>query len=257
MEKEQRRRKIISRGTDRMALITGRIQSLDPDPFSKSSSFTTPRRDNPPAQHARSSSEPGEALFQVDHSNGGDEVADTVTRNYNEDEISEVYNPGSSVSYLQKIEEKRAPPSTVNPNSPQKSLGYFLSSITLNEINFTIISSEDTRVICAVVLAILVVLSHINLPQNVAKRQSLIVYRPLLVVLLTDLFIVARRLAPFAQIKKEDKNPRIEEDGDNWGGAFKLLELGLVLHQTIRAIFIDCSFYLVIVVCGLSLMPRQ
>lgn len=67
MEKEQRRRKIIARGTDRMALITGRINTLDPDPISKCSSFSVNRPDAP-ALHARSTSEPlsanDQAFFQ-------------------------------------------------------------------------------------------------------------------------------------------------------------------------------------------------
>ncbi|KAI3463344.1 hypothetical protein Pfo_020007 [Paulownia fortunei] len=261
MEKQERRRKIISRGTDRMALITGRIQSLDPDPFFKSSSFSTPRRDHLPAQHARSSSEPAAAndqapLLQDDHRHGGDDTPDTVSRHDNDEEVSKGNDSGGRVSDLQKLEEKEVATLTSdNANLPEKPLGYLLSSLTPNVINFSIISSEDTRVVCSVVLAILVVLSHVNLPPNVVKPKSLIAYRPLYVLLLTDVFIVAARLAPYTQIRKEDKEKKIVEDEQNWGGAVKLLELGLVLHQTIRALFIDCSFYLVIVICGLSLLP--
>ncbi|KAK6153667.1 hypothetical protein DH2020_013306 [Rehmannia glutinosa] len=259
MEKAERRKKIISRGTDRLALITGRIQSLEPDPFVKSTSFSTPRRDPPPAQHARSSSEPGtangEPLLQDELRHGGADVPYTETRRDNDEGVSIGNDSDSRVSYLRNLEKKEvAILTSENAYLPEKSLGYLFSSITPNEINFSIISSEDTRAICSVVLAILVVLSCVTLPPNLVKPTSLLAYRPLYVVLLTDVFIVARRLAPYAQIRKEDKEPKIEEDGDNWGGAVKLLELGLVLHQTIRALFIDFSFYLVIVVCGLSLL---
>ncbi|GFP99670.1 hypothetical protein PHJA_002111100 [Phtheirospermum japonicum] len=257
MEKSERRKKIISRGTDRMALITGRIQSLDPDPFLKSTSFSTSRRDPPTALHARSSSEPGaadqEALIPDEIHYGGDDEPDTVSRHYKE--ISERNDSDIRVPRLEKREASRFKPEYAHLPEKQHP-GCIFSSITPNEINFSIISSEDTRVICSVVLAILVVLSYIALPNNDVKPKSLIAYKPLYVVVLTNVFIVAAKLAPYAQIKKECyKEPMMtgDEDGDNWGGAVKLLELGLVLHQTIRAIFIDCSFYLVVVVCGLSM----
>jgi hypothetical protein len=45
-----------------------------------------------------------------------------------------------------------------------------------------------------------------------------------------------------------------KEDGDNWVGAVKLLERGLTVYQAVRGIFIDCSVYLVVVICALSLL---
>lgn len=171
------------------------------------------------------------------------------------EEVSKGNDSRSRVSDLRKLEQKDVAALTSdNAYLPEKQWGCLLSSIPAKEINFSIISTEDTRAICSVVLAILVVLSHVNLPHNVVKPKSLIAYRPLYVVLLTDVLIVAARLAPYAQIRKEDKEPKIEEDEHNLGGAVKLLELGLVLHQMIRAFFIDCSFYLVVVVFGLSLV---
>lgn len=185
-------------------------------------------------------------------------MPDAITRNDNDDEVPKRdHDSGTRFSSnLQKVEEKRAvAPLPLTANSPNKSWLCLLSSVTPSEINFSIISSEDTRVICAVALAIMVVLSHVTLPHDkVVRPKSLITYRPLFVVLLTDVFIVGVRLAPYTQIRKEDKKSSIEEDEDNWGRAFKLLEFGLVLHQMIRALFIDCSFYLVIVICGLSLL---
>ncbi|KAL3655510.1 hypothetical protein CASFOL_001296 [Castilleja foliolosa] len=258
MEKSERRKKIISRGTDRMALITGRIQSLDPDPFLKSTSFSTPRRDPPTALHARSSSEPGAANQEALIPDGGYDEPDIVSRHvHNDDKISKRNDPEIKVPRVEKREPSRFKPEYTNIPEKQYS-SCILSSITRNEIHFSILSTEDTRAICSIVLAILVVLSYIALPNNDEKPKSLITYRPLCVVVLTDVFIVAAKLAPYAQIRKECyKEPVMmtgEEDGDNWGGAVKLLELGLVLHQTIRALFIDCSFYLVVVVCGLSMV---
>ncbi|GER52428.1 phosphorylase b kinase gamma catalytic chain, partial [Striga asiatica] len=255
MEKSERRKKIISQGTDRLALITGRIQTLDPDPPFKSTSFSTPRRDPPPAIHARSSSEPRavnqEPLLSDHHLLAGADSPDSITRHDNNEEFPKENYSESNVGKLEGKEAARLRPECTK--LPEKPLVHLFRFISLNEINFSIISSEDTRAICSVVLAILVVLSYITLPPNEVKPKSLLAYKPLYVVLLTDVFIVCVKLAPYAHIRKEYvMEPKMKEDGDNWGGAVKLLEFGLVLHQTIRALFIDCSFYFVVVVFGLS-----
>ncbi len=49
---------------------------------------------------------------------------------------------------------------------------------------------------------------------------------------------------------EERKVPR--EENQNWDGAVKVLERGLVAYQSVRAVFIDCSIYMVVVICGLS-----
>ncbi|KAL3840904.1 hypothetical protein ACJIZ3_025495 [Penstemon smallii] len=273
MERDVRRNKIMSRGTDRMALITGRIQSMDSGQLSKSCSLSTPTgHDLPTAQHTRSSSEPmapnDEPFFQYYH-HGEDDLHGTPrlgTPKLDNKKVSKGFPD------LKKIEEREvatksstpafhteAQSSVVNARvlktSDDTPFGNFLVSITPKEINSSIISSENTRVICSAIIAVLVVMSHVNLPHKVVKSKSLIAYRPLYVVLLTDVLVVAARLALYTQIKEEEeKEPKYEDDGLNWGGAVKLLEFGLVLHQTLRAVFIDCSFYFVIVICGLSLL---
>ncbi|KAL7140089.1 hypothetical protein ABFS83_09G097700 [Erythranthe nasuta] len=233
MEREARRKKISSQGTDRMALITGRIQTLDPN-LSKSSSFSDPIQHHLPAQHARSTSEP---------------VAEKdipLFQDYSHDEVSR-----RNASLV----PTRASDFSDGPNLREKPIEYHLGSITPKEINFSIISSENTRALCSFAIAVLVVLSHVNnLPHNVVKSKSLIAYRPLYAVLLTDALIVAARIALYSQGKEENEEESKFEDDygkQNWDGAVKLLEWGLVLHQILRAVFIDCSFYLSIVICGL------
>lgn len=140
--------------------------------------------------------------------------------------------------------------------SSLKQYGIHLNLYSLKELNFCIIASETTRVSCSIVIALLVVLSNINLHRNIVKSRSFISSNPLYILLLTDVTIVigwltVNRLRLSEKIEEE---VRLKEDKDIWGGAFRILEFGLVAHQTIRAIFIDFSFYAVIVVCGLSLL---
>ncbi|KAH6782144.1 hypothetical protein C2S51_007437 [Perilla frutescens var. frutescens] len=228
-----------------MALITGRIQALDPNVV-KSSSFSHNREDHLPdlTKHSRSSSEPAPpendvGLF-LDHPYGGI------------DDNEQYFSKQNATNITQKeIAPLQALVASQGAKLPGKQLEYHLSSITPRDINLSIISSENTRAICSFVIAVLVFMSHINLPHKVIKSKSLIDYRPLYAVLLSDLFIVSATLALLSQGKESEKEVKLEADV-NWDGAVKLLEWGLILHQTIRAVFIDCSLYLAIVICGLS-----
>ncbi|KAL8465840.1 hypothetical protein ACS0TY_035088 [Phlomoides rotata] len=175
--------------------------------------------------HHLPSSEP---VFE-DYSEGGDDVSDALIR----------------VSNASK-----------DQNYPDKAFEYHLSTISVREIHFSILSSERSRVVCSLVIAVLVVLSHINLPHKVIKSKSLIAYRPLYAVLLSDMLIIGARLALYSQGKEEEEGGevKIEKDVVNWDGAVTLLEWGLMMHQALRAVFIDCSLYLAVVICGLSLV---
>ncbi|KAL0441548.1 UNVERIFIED_CONTAM: hypothetical protein Sradi_0093700 [Sesamum radiatum] len=244
MEREARRKKIASQGNDRLALITGRIQNRDPN-ISRSCSFSRYNEDD-------------DAIFQ-DHRNGGNDVPDAQISHDNSEEVPKANASGIRVSDLQKPEQSSLVDSRVSnaadkANFPDKPSEYRRGFITPKQVIFSIISSEDTRAICTLVIAILVVLSHVSLPHYVVKSKSLIAYRPLYAVLLTDMLIVAARLVLYAHGQEFDSQPNFEVDGYNWIGAIKMLEWGVVLHHTLRAILIDCSFYLAIVVCGLSLV---
>lgn len=246
MEKEQRRRKIIARGTDRMALITGRINTLDPDPISKCSSFSVNRPDLPPAQHARSSSEPLSANDQAFFQYGG---CDSPNIDMKHD-----YGEEASKGKDSRKREMMAALASNNAHFSHKSCLNLLGPFTAQAINFSLLSSEDLRAICSVVLGVIVVLAQIIFHYIVAKPKSFVAFKPLFVVVLTDLLIVAARLVPYAKARKLEGQKFDQDDENNMDGAVKLLELGLVLHQMITAIFIDCSFYLVVVILGLSLV---
>lgn len=134
----------------------------------------------------------------------------------------------------------------------------FLHLFSLRDINSCILISENKRVICSVMISLLVVLSYAHLPLHIARSNSFVASRPLYILLLTDLTIVVARIVRKEVVHDEERTKNregVKDFGHNWDGALTILEYGLVLYQTIRAIFIDCSFYLVIVICGLSLIP--
>ncbi|KAJ8535959.1 hypothetical protein K7X08_034360 [Anisodus acutangulus] len=139
---------------------------------------------------------------------------------------------------------------------PRKRDG-FLHLFSLRDINSCILISKNKRVVCSIMISFLVVLSYAHLPHSIARSNSFIASRPLYILLLTDLTIVIAQIVRKEVVPGEERDEdgeRAKDFGHNWDGALMILEYGLVLYQTIRAIFIDCSFYLVIVICGLSLI---
>lgn len=161
--------------------------------------------------------------------------------------------------------KNEAQPLLVTPKAPELSVDKELFSsasnsrfhfLTAKEINSCIVGSEIIRVFCAVIIALLVVLSYINHPRNIVKSRSTIASQPLYILLLTDVTIVVVRLLEKGRgFQKTQEGEKLGMHGDgHWVGAFKILEIGLVFYQIIRALFIDCSFYMVVVICGLSLV---
>jgi hypothetical protein len=119
------------------------------------------------------------------------------------------------------------------------------------ELNFCILASENTRALSSLIIALVVVFSY------AIFSECIFASRPLYIVLVTDVTIVVARIyREKARVLEESQGAMVEagEDGRSWGDAVKLLERGLVLYQAVRGVFIDCSIYLVVVVCFISIM---
>ncbi|KAH7866589.1 hypothetical protein Vadar_022359 [Vaccinium darrowii] len=255
----RRRQRIAERGSDRMALITGRIQTLPPPPNSPSSSLSS-------TKHLHTQSSPAllfqDQTFPQPPLTSSDQIH-VVNKSEEDDgsgtsakhDLSNKLSRGNAFNFRGKGEPQlskcetnigatQAPeveakneeqPLHVTPKAPKTSV-------------------EIIRVFCAVIIALLVVLSNINLPRNIVKSRSTIASQPLYILLLTDVtIVVVRLLEKRRSFDKAEEGEKREIHG-NWMGAFKILEIGLVFYQIIRALFIDCSFYMVVVICGLSLV---
>ncbi|KAE9616150.1 hypothetical protein Lalb_Chr04g0262681 [Lupinus albus] len=297
--KEERRRRIAERGSDRMALITGRINALPPTPNSPTSS---PTFRQPPRAHSLSynHSESDNILdddhiprhvrphslspafysdYHEDHQIGSpttrgsaEEKHDASTHSsrlkhqtgFKYSKFDENFNNlGEGESLIQEDSEgdvgAKTKPSSVTSRAQNESLdtkkqkklvwhkGTFFSS---RELNLSILASETTRAVSSLIIALLVVFFYM-----ISERIT--GTRPLYIVLLTDITIVLGRLyREKARIFEETEGENVEapRDGHSWGDAVKLMERGLVAYQAIRGIFIDCSIYIVVVVCGISFM---
>ncbi|EXB74485.1 hypothetical protein L484_026179 [Morus notabilis] len=248
VNREERRRRIVERGSDRMALITGRLQSLVPS--------------TPPPSPISSSS------FPYNHmSYAGSENKKIAKEAVSDDQEEKDCNIGSQIECGQEQEYKKKNIQTSSESSSSTLLQIkrrpkFFSSKRLNS---SIIVSETPRIFCALIIAFLVVLSYVDYPlfgRNIVTTESVVASRPLYILLLTDVSIVIARLHLENRRAPEDEGAegqeeevlRIRDDGHDWTQALRFLERGLVVYQAIRGIFIDCSVYAVVVICGLSLV---
>ncbi|XP_047152375.1 uncharacterized protein LOC124824054 [Vigna umbellata] len=294
-EREERRRRIAERGSDRMALITGRINALPPTPPSSGSS---PSHRN--ARHVMSMSVAGgfdshseeqntssrhqrpQSLSAVDgyHENLSGGSADKRRAGFSssrlkhqggfryshldrfqfqteEEPAKENSNPITEANNKVSDDSAKVEPSPV-PSEPKSSVqktqqvkqpprhkATFFSS---RELNYCILASESTRALSSLIIASVVVFHYLI-------SKSVLASRPLYILLLTDVTIVLARLyggKTIAVEENEGEKGKTPGDGHSWGDAVKLLERGLVAYQALRGAFIDCSIYLVVVVCGTS-----
>ncbi|KAE8718884.1 hypothetical protein F3Y22_tig00109987pilonHSYRG00157 [Hibiscus syriacus] len=76
-------------------------------------------------------------------------------------------------------------------------------------------------------------------------------------VLLTNVTLVMGRLLFVDRVSSlkviAEENKHSSADDNNWAGQLsKMLEVGLVAKKAIDALFMDCSVYLIIIICGVS-----
>ncbi|KAJ7962979.1 putative Transmembrane protein [Quillaja saponaria] len=288
--REERKKRIMERGSDRMALITGRIQNipLSPPPSPASAEYHHSRHESLPSAP---SPLPGQHYMPTQfHKNGNPEdkndASDTSLLKY--DSSMEVSRGKSFVTGNQTVEPQiynyDTSLDTMRPSLDQNTMRKPSAGTSLvqmasvdakqlpeyrrqkptifssRKLNSCILSSENTRASCSLVVALLVVLSYVDYPLlgiNIVNSESIVASRPLYIVLLTDITIVLARLyiekaKEFEEAEEERSFPN--EDGHSWTGAVKVLERGLVVYQAIRGVFIDFSVYVVVVICGISLV---
>ncbi|CAN8321556.1 unnamed protein product [Cochlearia groenlandica] len=248
MDREERRRKIMERGTDRLALITGQLHNFDPSSPSSSSSSST--------SHTRTYSEsfmPAQTqnnrrhLIQESPSLKYQFKEEVKTEEEEEEPKLSTILHNTSRNELTKQEEPKPIKSQSKSQRPR-------SILSSKKLNASIITSERTRSLTSLTIATLVVL----LPRlNIMRSETILALRPLWLLLITNCAIVMSHLINM-DASYGDGNDEIEgkdgNNGKNWSDAEKLLERGVVVYQAFRGMFIDVSLYLVIVVCcGVSI----
>ncbi|KAK1576552.1 hypothetical protein Q3G72_014878 [Acer saccharum] len=288
MKSEARRRRIQELGSDRLALITGRIQALPASPRTPSS-YAHARNESTPAVFFSQDHETPRTPAFSDYSNAGPDKGsiDATTFKLLKHENSVGYLRSNTIDIGSKVETQlhkinadreaiQAPAADDIKSEPlqAKSAVQDISNdekeplseptkpnqnklFSSKRINYCIIYSQGTRSFCALVIALLVVLSYMDYPLlNIVSSDGIVASRPVYILLLTDITIVVAQV--FLENRRESEEAEAErltqEEGHNLVEAIVLMERGLVAYQIIRGVFIDFSIYAVVVICGLSLV---
>ncbi|CAL0303904.1 unnamed protein product [Lupinus luteus] len=268
-EIQRRKRRILEHGSDRLAFITGRISSLPPqtlssslpdsDAISNHSNLTSPTI----SPHGEATKELGSTLLKNDDPLVADPYPFEAPRTVTQTQPLHEHEGGSQISNIQTSEfdhVQQPPPDSsvadVSNQQPQQQPRTEESKLFIipSEISSAINASRITRLSCSVAVALLVVVSYLGFSMlGSGLIKSLISFRPLYLVLVTNLTVVVAKLLSTKNIRRY----AISSGGDQGDAQLvRALEFGLVLQNVVDAFFMDCSVYAIIVVCGLSLVQR-
>lgn len=150
--------------------------------------------------------------------------------------------------------------SEANTDQHSASRSHANKFIILRDISSSITATESTRSLCSLAMAILVVLSYGGFPLFGSYiLKSVICFRPLYLLLLTNItIVVAQLLEKKRGLQSSEEQATSSPVGeaalfDQLGNA---LEIGLLLKNVTSALLMDCSIYSIVVVCCLSLLQR-
>ncbi|GAU13839.1 hypothetical protein TSUD_261660 [Trifolium subterraneum] len=252
---EERRRRITERGSDRMALITGRINALPPTAPSSSPTYTrhgqsmsvsafdshfdketsNPRHTRPHSVasaafvsdfdqnndgNAEDIKHEASAASRLKHQ-GGFKYSNFEPKSEDEPILQDSKTEKTNSSSEAKQSEVKQTES-LNTNQAKKPRNWrrhtFFSS---RELNFCILASENTRALSSLIIALVVVFSY------AIFSKCIFASKPLYIVLVTDVTIVVARIyREKGRVLEASQGALVEagEDGRNWGDAVKLLE---------------------------------
>ncbi|XP_009775654.1 uncharacterized protein LOC107796514 [Nicotiana tabacum] len=279
--RETRRRRIVERGNDRLALITGRIPTLSSETESGSGPGSESRhshtascppwisRDHLPSNQSSPVSISGSGAsgpFLPDNDRGiepgehNESDGKSRTTPFMRKCESNIETSSAPALDLDGKEQLFPDSSPVNPPCLSASEGgqfFKLKSnyhniFAPNKISSAIVASESIRLNFSLVAAILVLVSY-----NSHFFNVVIFFRPLLLLLLTNISIViARLLVEEAGSQRNQKAANSIPTAGMVDQIGKALELGLLLQNIMNALFMDCSIYSITVVCGLSIIQK-
>ncbi|KAI4377859.1 hypothetical protein MLD38_015426 [Melastoma candidum] len=156
---------------------------------------------------------------------------------------------------------REAPRPVLPPEPPASWLPDQLKSFSFSpyELRSAIDRTARARMLCSVSVAVLVVLSYMGFPLLGSKViRSVLMFRPLYLVLLTNITLVVARMILTQQseiawsVNGEGKShPGADSDWVNQIG--NNMELGFLVMKMMDAVIMECSVYSAIVVCGICL----
>uniref|UniRef100_A0A1J3CU95 Transmembrane protein n=1 Tax=Noccaea caerulescens TaxID=107243 RepID=A0A1J3CU95_NOCCA len=272
--REARRRKILERGSDRLAFITGQINGAPPPPSSDSTSLsqsqlrtdeslpeTIPSRDQiltDPEIGLTSQQEDIldasmlDNMEQIIHQSRAESLQPRrSTETMAEDSVSDARETTLQPSHATSSAQTT---SVVDLRASQAftPLVSYVNAITPNHIGTAIDASVFARMFAALVIALLVILSQLGF----SSLGNVVSFRPVFLLLLTDATIVFGRVLlshhgdHSSASRRENSGTVMNGQGiaDQVGNA---LETIMMVKKIMDAISMDFSLYAVILICGL------
>lgn len=192
------------------------------------------------------------------------ELEHNLPSNVPTSEVEQVQPPPGSSAASSEVDRVQLPPdpaSFILGAERQSSVQSWDPKLfTPAEISSAITASKITRLCCSIVVALLVVFSYLGFPLLGNQYvKSILSFRPLYLVLVTNITVVVARLLLGKRSGSEGAAERghniTSSDTDHWTDHLgRALEAALVMRNVMDAMFIDCASYVITVICGLSLV---
>ncbi|KAI3707570.1 hypothetical protein L6452_26196 [Arctium lappa] len=244
-----RRRRITERGSDRLALITGRAPNI-PSPPSPTSAAQS--------HHSYTSSCPSAITHLPDQVVMSDENRDpclkTETAGIKVQPV--LRKPGSTRKPASEPNGKRPSPKK-SPKSELKT--YLYKTVSPNQLRPAILASQDTRRKCSFVAGIIALLSYVGFPiLRSYIIKNIILSRPLFLLLFINVTIMVGPLVLDAakMIQHEANGGSSTADADFPDHLGSPFEWGMLFKTSLSAFFMDSCIYSVVVVCGMSFLQK-
>lgn len=270
--RDARRRRILEGGQDRLALITGRIpnastDSNDPDSIPKSNGQTSatyieeekPSRSVPPPTQHDQATRPDKNDYPL--RSQIKEEPPFVRKPEPRAESSRAAPPPREEISTSAESSSQAVPKAVLIAADlaiQLAQKIPIGDLSAQQVSLAVALTEFERMLCTLITAALVILSYAGFPilgSRIFRRT--ILFRPLLLLLIANITLIARRLRPENQ-KNSGRGER-DDNSSPLGGEFawaeeagRALELGLMLQSVMWALLTDCTVYTVLVVFFLA-----
>ncbi|KAG2291807.1 hypothetical protein Bca4012_007793 [Brassica carinata] len=246
--REARRRKILERGSDRLAFITGQINGVPPPPPSSLSQShlspeTIPSRDEIPTDRETAFTSHQENISQASMLDNMDPIIHQSR--------ADSLQPPKFTESLAEASDSDPRDATIQPSPATPSVAFTpLVTITPKHIGAAIDASEYARMFSSILIALLVVLSHLGF----SSLGSIVSFRPVFLLLLTDATIVLGRILlshhgdPPSASRRENSVMNGLGIADQVGNA---LEMVMMMKKIMNAVSMDFSLYTVFLICGL------
>ncbi|CAH8274569.1 unnamed protein product [Arabidopsis lyrata] len=265
--REARRRKILERGSDRLAFITGQINGAHPPPPSDSTSSLS-------QSHLQSSPDPipprdqilkaQEIAFTSHQENISDaEMLDNVDRIIHQSRAESLQpqrhaetlaeasgsDPRDATIQASPTTSSVQNPSVVNLGASQAFIPVvsFVNAITPKHIGAAIDASEYARMFTALAIALVVILSHLGF----SSLGNIVSFRPVFLLLLTDATIVLGRVLLSHHGDSSSASGTVMSEQGMMDQVGNALEMVMMMKKIMDALLMDFSLYAVILICGL------